>query len=137
MIESPFTLSSNYECGLALDFMAEVAEHLLPAEEVNERYFRLMLAMIEHLRTGQGEAVWAVVLYYSLWAVRLTGILGELRVRDDSAEIAQQMLLLPVAKLPEREWTKATARDLRRALIQEIERHVERKLFTVPMLENL
>ena len=38
------------EGSLALDFIAEVSAHLLPPEEVNEKYFRLLLSVVEHLR---------------------------------------------------------------------------------------
>ena len=57
---------------MALDYFTEVAEHLLPAHEPNERFFRLLLAVLAYLRGG-GE-VWAAVTYFSLWSVRLTGI---------------------------------------------------------------
>ena len=38
----------------------------------------LLLAVIAYLRTG-GE-IWAAVAYFSLWSVRLTGILPDLRL---------------------------------------------------------
>lgn len=138
MITSPMTAATSYEAGLALDFIAEVAEHLLPPEEVNERYFRLIVAVMDHLRQkGANASAWEAVLYYSLWAVRLSGFLGPLRIQPESADIAEEMLLCPIAKLSERHWDKGTASDLRRFLVREIEQHVERKLLTVPMLESL
>jgi DNA repair protein RecO (recombination protein O) len=80
LIQSQFALVSNYWAGVALDYFAEVAEQLLPAAEPNEKFFRLLLAMLEHLRQGGGQGVWRAVLYYSLWAVRLSGWLPELQV---------------------------------------------------------
>ena len=137
VVSSPFELASSYDLALALDFMAEVGEHLLQPEELNEKYFRLMLAMLDHLR-AQGEAgLWSGVVYYSLWAVRLSGFLPELRLLPESAAIAEEILTLPIAKLTPRDWTKDTARDLRRLLVREIEQQIERRLLTAPMLESL
>src|SRR5262249_3114154 len=72
VVSSPFELAQSYDLGLALDYIAEVGEHLLPPEELNERYFRLMLAMVDHLRAVGEPGVWAAIVYYSLWAVRLS-----------------------------------------------------------------
>jgi DNA repair protein RecO (recombination protein O) len=136
LISSPFALGgSSYETSLALDFIAEMAELLLPPEEVNEKYFRLILSVMEHLR--EKGIVWTALTYYSLWAVRLSGFLPSLRLSAESAEIAEEMLLCPVAKLSQRVWSKETASDLRRLLVREVEQHVERRLLTYPMLESL
>jgi DNA repair protein RecO (recombination protein O) len=135
LIQSQFDLGSDYTRGVALDFFTEVADHLLPAHEPNERFFRLIVAVLAHLRTG-GD-VWNTVLYFALWSVRLTGIFPELRVKSESAEIAEEMLQKPLSGLTPREWSKATAADLRRALIRTMEQHVERKFLTVPLLEAL
>ena len=135
LIESQFDLGADYARGLALDFFTEAADHLLPAHEPNEKFFRLMMAVIEHLRRG-GET-WPAVLYFSLWAVRLTGILPEMRVSEESAVIANEMLERPISGLTERSWSKTTASDLRKKLVRTMEQHVERKFFTVPLLEGL
>ena len=135
LIQSQFNLGGDYAKSVALDFFTETAEHLLPAHEPSEKFFRLMVAALAHLRKG-GD-VWATVLYFSLWSVRLTGILPELRVRSESAEIANEMLEKPLSGLTAREWNKSTAADLRRALIRTMEQHVERKFLTVPLLEAL
>jgi DNA repair protein RecO (recombination protein O) len=135
LIQSQFDLSSDYASGVALDYFTEAAEHLLPAHEPSEKFFRLMMAVLAHLRSG-GD-VWAAILYFSLWATRLTGVLPELRVKQESAEIANEMLETSLTNLTPREWTKATAADLRRALVKTMEQHVERKFLTVPILEAL
>lgn len=135
MISSPFDLGSDYDRSLALDFMTEAAEHLLPAHEPNEKFFRLMIAVVAYLKSG--GSVWAAVLYFSLWAVRLSGVFPEMRVRAESAEIAHEMLEKPLSALTAREWSKTTASDLRRALVRTMEQHVERKFLTVPLLEAL
>ena len=103
---------------------------------MNERYFRLILAVMDELRARGGEAVWPVVTYFALWSVRRSGFLPSLKLEAASVEIAEEMLLLPVGKLPLRVWTRSTAADLRRQLVREIEEHVERRLLTLPLLEG-
>ena len=135
MIQSHFDLGSDYARGVALDYFTEVAEHLLPPHEPNEKFFRLMRAVLAYLHGG-GE-VWAAVTYFSLWSVRLTGILPELRVSRESGEIAGEIFERPLTGLTPRAWSKTTASDLRRALIRTMEQHVERRFLTVPLLEGL
>jgi DNA repair protein RecO (recombination protein O) len=135
LIDSQFDLGSDYARGIALDFFTEAADHLLPPHEPNEKFFRLMIAALAHLRSAADP--WAAVLYFSLWAVRLSGIFPELRVRAESAEIAHEMLERPLTGLTPRDWSKSTAADLRRALVRTMEQHVERKFLTVPLLEAL
>ena len=137
VVSSPFDLASSYDLALALDFIAEVGEHLLQPEELNEKYFRLMLAMLDHLRAKGEAGLWQTIVYYSLWSVRLSGFLPELRLLPESAEIAEEMLSTPIGKLAPREWRKETARDLRRLLAREIEQQIERRLLTAPMLEQM
>jgi DNA repair protein RecO (recombination protein O) len=79
LIQSQFRLASDYRAGIALDFMAEITEQMLPPAEPNERYFRLLLAVLEHLRAGEPGAVWRATTYFALWAVRLSGFLPELK----------------------------------------------------------
>jgi DNA repair protein RecO (recombination protein O) len=79
LIQSQFRLASDYRAGIALDFMAEVTEQMLPAGEPNERYFRLLLAVLEHLRAELPGGVFRAATYFALWAVRLSGFLPELK----------------------------------------------------------
>jgi len=190
LIRSQFGLASDYWAGVALDYFAEVAEQMLPAAEPNEKFFRLLLAVLDYLRTAPGNGAWRAVAYFSLWAVRLSGWLPELQVclscgsllddpegpdpeaskpeahaperaffsrdraglmcghcrkalggggRELSAEsraIAAEMLRTPVTQLSGPAWNQATAADLRRFLVEQIESHVERRLITAPLLEN-
>jgi DNA repair protein RecO (recombination protein O) len=77
-----FELVSDYAAGVALDYIAEVCEHLLPPEESNEKFFRLVTAVLDsvHQSRDRRAAVWRAVTYFSLWAVRLSGWLPELDV---------------------------------------------------------
>ena len=135
LIDSQFALQSDYSRSVALDYFTEITEHLLPAHEPNEKFFRLMISVLAYLRAG-GE-VWPAVAYFSLWAVRLTGILPDLRLGREAGEIAQEMIEQPITNLTPRKWSKSTASDLRRALIRTMEQHVERRFLTVPLLEAL
>jgi len=79
LIHSQFDLVSDYWAAVALDYFAEVSEQLLPFAEPNEKFFRLLLAVLDSLHHGE-HAAWRAVAYFSLWAVRLSGWLPELNV---------------------------------------------------------
>jgi len=78
LIQSQFGLLNDFSAACALDFFSEVTEQLLPAAEPNEKYFRLLTSMLEHLRTRAPGAVWRAATYFSLWAVRLAGLMPDL-----------------------------------------------------------
>ena len=178
LIRSQFGLASDYWAGVALDYFAEVTEQMLPAAEPNEKFFRLLLAVLDYLRTAAGNGAWRAIAYFSLWAVRLSGWLPELHVclscgsvlndpesperaffsrgqaglicghcrkalgggtkelSVESRTIAGEMLRTPVTQLSGPAWSQATAADLRRFLVEQIEAHVERRLLTAPLLED-
>jgi DNA repair protein RecO (recombination protein O) len=82
LIRSQFDLVSDYTAGVALDYIAEICEHLLPPEEPNEKFFRLVVSVLDSLRGADAlvrarppgrELVIRAVTYFSLWAVRLSG----------------------------------------------------------------
>jgi DNA repair protein RecO (recombination protein O) len=135
LVHSQFTLASNYESSVALDYLAEVTEQLLPPNETNERHFRLLMAVLDYLRSG-GNA-FAAATYFGLWSVRLAGFLPDLRLNPESRSIADEMLVTPIHELTPRSWTKETASDLRRLVNRLIEQHVERNLHTPRILESL
>ena len=136
LMQSQFALMSDYASGVALDFFAEVTEQLLPEHEANERFFRLLLTVLEHMRTGNPGALWRAVTYFCVWAVRLAGLMpDELRVSPESAELAATIQRNPIADVAPGLWPKATAADLRRLLTRQLESQIERKLKTVRVLE--
>lgn len=141
LVESQFSLASDYPSGVALDYIAELSEQLLPSHEPNEKFFRLLVSVLEQLRStapaDRAQAIWLPITYFSLWAVRLSGFLEEMRIADESLALAKEMLTKPVSQLDPRPWTKQTAQDLRRALIQSVEIHIERRLLTARVLETL
>ena len=135
LVHSQFALASNYEASVALDYLAEVTEQLLPPNETNERHFRLLLAVLDYLRSNGN--IWPAVTYFALWSVRLAGLLPDLRVNAESRQISEEMLVTPVHALAPRSWTRETAADLRRLLNRMIEEHIERKLRTCTALDAL
>jgi len=142
LIQTQFGLVSSYEASVALDYIAEVSDHLLPPSEPNERFFRLIVAVLADLRsvdaTERQAALWRAILYFSYWAVRLSGILPDLpRLSAASSELVEHLATRPVSQLAALPWSKETAADLRRFLHREIEYHIERKLATVPLMEAL
>jgi DNA repair protein RecO (recombination protein O) len=63
--------------------------------------------------------------------------LASSEISSDSRVLAAQMFRSPVESFTGTEWPKAKASDLRKFLIQILERHLERKLVTAGMLEKI
>ena len=82
LLVSQFRLVSDYRAAVALDFFAEVTDQLLPPAEPNDRFFRLLITVLEHMSAAdpRSRGVWRAVTYFSLWAVRLSGFLPDLNV---------------------------------------------------------
>jgi DNA repair protein RecO (recombination protein O) len=78
LIQSQFSVAADYSLGVALDFLAEVSEQILPEHEPNDRYFRLLLLVLDHIRTCGQSGMWPALTYFSLWAVKLGGWLPDL-----------------------------------------------------------
>jgi DNA repair protein RecO (recombination protein O) len=55
----------------------------------------------------------------------------------ESRSIAAQMLRSRVSEFAKIDWPKAVGQDLRRFLLQILERHIEKKLVTAGMLEKI
>ncbi len=135
LVQSQFGLLGDYWAGVALDYFAEVSEQLLPPAEPSEKFYRLLLAVLEHMRSGEPGAVWRAVTYFSFWAVRLAGILPEFRgVGVESMSLASQMLQRPIAEVAPGPFEQADAADLRRFLVRQMEELIDRKLKTPVVL---
>jgi DNA repair protein RecO (recombination protein O) len=80
LLSSRFSLLGDFSASCALDFFAEVTEQILPPAEPSEKYFRLLTTVLDHMHSGRPGAVWQAVTYFSLWTVRLAGLLPELHV---------------------------------------------------------
>jgi DNA repair protein RecO (recombination protein O) len=76
LIESFFDMQKDYRAQVAAQYVAEVTERFLPEREVNERVFRLVLAVLRGLkRSGEVDRP---LLYFNFWLLRLGGFLPEL-----------------------------------------------------------
>lgn len=143
LLQSQFDLLNDFDASVALDYIAEVSDHMLPPNEANERFFRLLTTVLDYMHERAPGAIWAAITYFSLWATRLSGFLPDLTshpdrtLSADSRELAAVMLKNHISSLPERNWNKDTALDLRRFLIRQMEEHVERRFHTPPLLEAL
>jgi DNA repair protein RecO (recombination protein O) len=143
LLQSQFNLLDDFDASVALDYVAELSEHLLPPQEPNERFFRLIAAVLGYMHQRTPGGIWAAITYFSLWATRLSGFLPDLATHPDrglssgSRDLAGAMLRFHIADLPALPWTKDTALDLRRFLIRQMEEHVERRFHTPAVLEAL
>ncbi len=89
LIESFFDMQKDYRVQIAAQFIAEVAERMIPEREVNERLFRLFLAVLRSLKHS-GE-VTRPLLYFDYWMLRLGGFLPDFeRCRNCSREFGEQ-----------------------------------------------
>jgi len=75
IISSPLTTEMSYPRVVALSYVAEVIDQLLPDREPSDDIFRLSLAVVNHLKA---DAIWMPLTYFDLWIVRLIGLLPDL-----------------------------------------------------------
>jgi len=75
VLQSPLTHTTDYPRAVALAYVGEMLDQLLPDHEANDAIFRLGLAVLQNLRAGQ---IWMPLTYFDLWIVRLVGLLPEL-----------------------------------------------------------
>jgi DNA repair protein RecO (recombination protein O) len=75
IIASPLAAELTYPRTVALSYVAEVVDQLLPDREPSDDIFRLTLSVVTALETGP---VWMPLTYFDLWIVRLIGLLPDL-----------------------------------------------------------
>ncbi len=75
IISSPLTLEVSYPRAVALSYVAEVIDQLLPDREPSDDVFRLALSVIRQLKP---DSIWMPLTYFDLWIVRLIGLLPDL-----------------------------------------------------------
>ena len=76
LVESFFDMQKDYRVQVAVQYLVEVAERILPEREVNERAFRLLLAVGRAVkRTGETDRP---LVYFNYWLLRLAGFLPDL-----------------------------------------------------------
>lgn len=75
ILASPLVAEMTYPRVVALSYVAEVLDQLLPDHEPSDDTFRLALSVVRQLQRGQ---VWMPLTYFDLWIVRLIGLLPDL-----------------------------------------------------------
>jgi DNA repair protein RecO (recombination protein O) len=75
IIASPLAVQVSYVRVLALEYVAEVLDQLLPDREPSDSIFRLALSVVGQLRS---DAIWMPLTYFDLWIIRLIGLLPDL-----------------------------------------------------------
>jgi DNA repair protein RecO (recombination protein O) len=75
ILASPLFAEMTYPRVVALSYVAEVIDQLLPDREPSDDVFRLTLAVVKRLEAGP---VWMPLTYFDLWIVRLIGLLPDL-----------------------------------------------------------
>jgi DNA repair protein RecO (recombination protein O) len=76
LMESFFDMQKEYRVQIAAQYVSEVAERFLSEREVNERAFRLMLAVLRAFK--RSREVNRPLLYFNFWLLRLEGFLPDL-----------------------------------------------------------
>jgi DNA repair protein RecO (recombination protein O) len=76
LIESFFDMQKQYRVQVAAQYVAEVSERLLPEREVNERAFRLIVAVLRALK--RSAEIDRPLLYFNYWVLKLGGFLPDL-----------------------------------------------------------
>jgi DNA repair protein RecO (recombination protein O) len=75
VLESPMATQVDYPRAVALGYLAEVLDQVLPDREAHDDLFRLALAVLPQVQAG---TIWMPLTYFDLWLVRLAGLLPEL-----------------------------------------------------------
>ncbi len=96
-LSPPLVMLADYPCSVALDYIAEVSEGLLPEHEPNDAYFRLVALAVEtafkgleshELDGAAGVPPWMsrIMTYFALWSVKLGGWLPPLDICLETGE---------------------------------------------------
>lgn len=167
IVTSPLAQPVDYARAAGLAFVAEALDELLPDNDPHDAVFRLTLATLEHLHTDSiwlpvtYFSLWVTRLmgwlpelhrcvecgntleggaYYH--ATR-DGLFCASHKRPSGSQLSPESLLLAEAMLRQSlgamqiELTRHQGADLRRFLVQCLERHMERKLTTAAVLNRL
>src|ERR1700716_3284949 len=163
VIESPLATDVSYARAVALAHVAELLDELLPDGEANDAIFRLTLSVLHALHPSKtGSDVWmsgrvgvlpelteCIVCgrrlngsraYFHALADGLMCLddkrLASSEISSESRALAAQMFRAPVESFAGKAWPKTQAADLRKFLVQILQRHIEKKLVTAGMLQN-
>lgn len=79
ILQSYFSLAQNTELVASLFYFGELIVEFSPPHEPNENLFRMVRACLEAV-SAVPEGVRAIVRYFEVWLLKLSGFLPELRV---------------------------------------------------------
>jgi DNA repair protein RecO (recombination protein O) len=169
VLESPLTRTVDYHRAVALAYVGEMLDQLLPDHEANDALFRLTTAVLQYIQAG---AIWMPLTYFDLWIVRLVGLLPELHLciecgalldgtkayfhplsdglmcvdhkrlassemTSESRQLAAEMFRAPIEQFASKPWPRMCGADLRKFLMQRVERQLEKKIISGAMLDKL
>ncbi|HTU42686.1 MAG TPA: DNA repair protein RecO [Candidatus Aquilonibacter sp.] len=166
VLESPLVTEVTYARAVALAHVAELLDELLPDREANDAIFRLTLSVLHALQNSEvwmpvtyfelwltrlvgflpeltecivcGQELNGGRAYFHALADGLMCVddkrLASSQISSESRALAAQMFRAPVESFAE--MPQAQAVDLRKFLIQILQRHIEKKLVTAGMLEK-
>lgn len=140
IIATMWSPSPDYSRGVALGYIAEITDKLLPDREVNDAAYRLLAVVLAALRAGGPP--WLPLLYDLYWMVRLGGFLPDLEAAAELPEPdrrwARQLARTPLADISTAGWeTSQPAAALRRYLHQQVEQHLEQRVQSWKLLHDL
>lgn len=167
VIESPLASEVSYPRAVALAHVAELLDQLLPDREANDAVFRLALSVLAQLSGREfwlpvtyfdlwmarlmgylpdiseclacGRVLNGSRAYFHALADGLMcpehKRLASSEMSAESRNMAGQMLRVPLSAMGSAE--NVGGRDLRKFLLQTLERHIEKKLVTRTMLEKI
>jgi DNA repair protein RecO (recombination protein O) len=84
IISSPLATEVSYPRLVALSYVAEVIDQLLPDREPSDDVFRLALSVIQQMRA---DSFWMPLTYFDLWIVRLIGLMPDLTACSTCGEV--------------------------------------------------
>ncbi|MGH9534925.1 MAG: DNA repair protein RecO [Terriglobales bacterium] len=129
----------DYARSVALGYIAEIADKLLPDREVNDAAYRLLAAVLAALR--EGGPPWLPLLYDLYWMVRLGGFLPDLEsapLSEDNRYWGRMLAKTSLAAIPAAGWeSSAQAAGLRSFLHAQLEQHLEQRVRSWNLLNEL
>jgi DNA repair protein RecO (recombination protein O) len=167
VLESPLAVEVTYARSVALAHVAELLDELLPDHEVNDDVFRLTLSVLAGLRGNEiwlpitYFELWMTRLMGYLpdfsecivcgrplngsrafFHTLVDGLmcpedkrLASSEMSSESRALAHEMFRSPVENL--RNGSRVQLLDLRKFLVQTLQRHIEKRLVTPVILERL
>lgn len=167
VLDSPLTSEVSYPRAVALGHVAELLDELLPDREANDAVFRLALSVLKQIKGDEfwlpityfdlwmarlmgylpdiseciacGRVLNGSRAYFHALADGLMcpehKRLASSELSPESRKLAAEMLRVPLSAVDNS--SNSSGADLRKFVLQTLERHIEKKLITRAMLERI